>query len=214
MARLQCRERNGLNSLTEDVRVNRAAKMEYGALATSIRDARLKNAYINPFLSPVLYIQFTTQALILYPTVASLLVQPLFLYLSFANQSTWLLKRATRSLFLLISLPLPRLRWNGSRISASAQSSTTQSPSSTKTRVSAVDDHHVYSRSLTSTTTGDEESLIFIQKSYLDALKNKKAPGDDLTVIVDDSFQYGQNKEKTKRWLAFHDKNHKPYQVS
>ncbi|KAF5667072.1 hypothetical protein FHETE_5775 [Fusarium heterosporum] len=59
---------------------------------------------------------------------------------------------------------------------------------------------------------GNEESMIFIQKSYLDALKNKKAPGDDLTVVVDDSFQYGQNKEKTKRWLAFHDKNNKPYQ--
>ncbi|KAL4724255.1 hypothetical protein ACLX1H_008868 [Fusarium chlamydosporum] len=58
----------------------------------------------------------------------------------------------------------------------------------------------------------NEESVIFIQKSYLDALNNKKAPGDDLTVIVDDSFQYGQNKEKTKRWLAFHNKNNEAYQ--
>lgn len=63
-------------------------------------------------------------------------------------------------------------------------------------------------------TAGNEESVIFIQKSYLDALKNKKAPGDDLTVIVDDSFQYGQNKEKTKRWLAFHNKKNEAYQVS
>ncbi|KAF4954276.1 hypothetical protein FSARC_12186 [Fusarium sarcochroum] len=59
---------------------------------------------------------------------------------------------------------------------------------------------------------GNEQSLIFIQKSYLEALKNKKAPGDELTVVVDDSFQYGQNKEKTKRWLAYHDKNNKAYQ--
>ncbi|KAJ4246064.1 hypothetical protein NW762_013809 [Fusarium torreyae] len=59
---------------------------------------------------------------------------------------------------------------------------------------------------------GNEESVIFIQKSYLEALKGKKAPGDDLTVIVDDSFQYGQNKEKTKRWLAFHNKKNEAYQ--
>ncbi|KAJ3543299.1 hypothetical protein NM208_g3649 [Fusarium decemcellulare] len=59
---------------------------------------------------------------------------------------------------------------------------------------------------------GSEESVIFIQKSYLEALKKKKAPGDDLTVIVDDSFQYGQNQEKTKRWLAYHNKDNKPYQ--
>lgn len=61
--------------------------------------------------------------------------------------------------------------------------------------------------------TGNTESVIFIQKSYVDSLKNKKVSGDDLTVVVDDSFQYGQNKEKTKRWLAYHDKNNKPYQV-
>jgi hypothetical protein len=35
-----------------------------------------------------------------------------------------------------------------------------------------------------------------------------------LTVVVDDSFQYGQNKEKTNRWLAYHDKSMKAYQVS
>ncbi|KAM0297365.1 hypothetical protein ACHAPM_009898, partial [Fusarium culmorum] len=56
-----------------------------------------------------------------------------------------------------------------------------------------------------------EESVIFIQKSYLEALKSKRAPGDDLTIIVDDSFQYGQNKEKTKRWLAFHNKKNEAY---
>ncbi|CZS83295.1 unnamed protein product [Fusarium graminearum] len=58
----------------------------------------------------------------------------------------------------------------------------------------------------------NEESVIFIQKSYLEALKSKRAPGDDLTIIVDDSFQYGQNKEKTKRWLAFHNKKNEAYQ--
>lgn len=68
--------------------------------------------------------------------------------------------------------------------------------------------------SANSIVSGNEESVIFIQKSYLDSLKSKKAPGDDLTVIVDDSFQYGQNQEKTKRWLAYHNKKNEAYQVS
>ncbi|KAF4334949.1 hypothetical protein FBEOM_11206 [Fusarium beomiforme] len=59
----------------------------------------------------------------------------------------------------------------------------------------------------------NEESVIFIQKSYLDSLKSKKVSGaDDLTVVVDDTFQYGQNKEKTRRWLAFHNKKNEAYQ--
>ncbi|CEI67987.1 hypothetical protein FVEN_g7740 [Fusarium venenatum] len=56
------------------------------------------------------------------------------------------------------------------------------------------------------TEQSNEEIVIFIQKSYLGDLKNKQSPGDDLTIIVDNSFQYGQNKEKTKRWLLFHNK--------
>ncbi|PTD05166.1 hypothetical protein FCULG_00000111 [Fusarium culmorum] len=66
----------------------------------------------------------------------------------------------------------------------------------------------------TDSTIGKEESVIFIQKSYLEALKSKRAPGDDLTIIVDDSFQYGQNKEKTKRWLAFHNKKNEAYHAA
>ncbi|KAM0490333.1 hypothetical protein ACHAP8_011665 [Fusarium lateritium] len=63
------------------------------------------------------------------------------------------------------------------------------------------------------TDNSNEEGVIFIQKSRLDALKAKQGPGDDLTVIVDDSFQYGQNRDKTKRWLVFHDKNNQAFQL-
>ena len=61
---------------------------------------------------------------------------------------------------------------------------------------------------------GDEQSILFIQKDYVDSFKGKKTGGDDFTVIVDDSFQYGQNQQKTQRWLAYHDKSMKAYQVS
>ncbi|KAI8192963.1 hypothetical protein KHU50_012946 [Colletotrichum sp. SAR 10_65] len=68
------------------------------------------------------------------------------------------------------------------------------------------------------------KSILFIQTSYLDSFKNKnirssagwfsylfsffsRSPDDgDYTVIVDDSFQYGQNSDQTSRWLAYHDK--------
>ncbi|KAF5988637.1 hypothetical protein FBULB1_1370 [Fusarium bulbicola] len=53
---------------------------------------------------------------------------------------------------------------------------------------------------------GNEESVIFIQTTCLDSLKSKSVPGDDLTVVVDNSFQYSLNQEKTKRWLVYHDK--------
>ncbi|KAE9582482.1 hypothetical protein CGCF415_v009305 [Colletotrichum fructicola] len=71
---------------------------------------------------------------------------------------------------------------------------------------------------------GDEQSVLFIQTSYLDSFKNKNirssagwfsyifsffsrgADDGDYTVIVDDSFQYGQNSDQTSRWLAYHDK--------
>ncbi|RGP72663.1 hypothetical protein FLONG3_6671 [Fusarium longipes] len=59
---------------------------------------------------------------------------------------------------------------------------------------------------------GNEEGVIFVQKNYIESLRSKQGYGDDLTVVVDDSFQYGQNKERTKRWLAYHDKNNWPYQ--
>ncbi|KAF4922339.1 hypothetical protein CGCVW01_v005330 [Colletotrichum viniferum] len=72
---------------------------------------------------------------------------------------------------------------------------------------------------------GDEQSVLFIQTSYLDSFKNKNIrssaawlsyfssffsrSGDegDYTVIVDDSFQYGQNSDQTSRWLSYHDKD-------
>ncbi|KAL0938268.1 uncharacterized protein CTRU02_204878 [Colletotrichum truncatum] len=59
---------------------------------------------------------------------------------------------------------------------------------------------------------GDEESVLFIQKDWLDKLKEKKTAGEDFTFVVDETFQYGQDKEKTQRWLVFHDKNRTPYQ--
>ena len=55
--------------------------------------------------------------------------------------------------------------------------------------------------------------MLFIQKSKVDELK-KKSSGEEFTVQVDDSFQYGQDKNKTKRWLAFHDKSFGMYQAS
>ncbi|KAF4990840.1 hypothetical protein FGRMN_8221 [Fusarium graminum] len=58
----------------------------------------------------------------------------------------------------------------------------------------------------------NEESLVFIQREFLDLLKAESTPGDDLTVVVNDSFQYGWNKEKNKRWLVFHDMSNILYQ--
>ncbi len=58
-----------------------------------------------------------------------------------------------------------------------------------------------------------EEDIIFVQASKLDELKNKKIDGDNLTFKVDDSFQYGQKKDGSKRFLVYHDKNNKPFQV-
>ena len=58
-----------------------------------------------------------------------------------------------------------------------------------------------------------EESLIFVQTSRLDEFKNKKIDGDDSTFNVDDSFQYGQNKDGSRRFLVYNDKYNKPLQV-
>ncbi|KAK5047537.1 hypothetical protein LTR84_006634 [Exophiala bonariae] len=69
-----------------------------------------------------------------------------------------------------------------------------------------------YAAKYTVKNGGGAEGVIFIQVSKLDELKAKKTSGDDLTVTIDDSFQYGQNKEKDKRFLVFHDKNNKLYQ--
>lgn len=59
-----------------------------------------------------------------------------------------------------------------------------------------------------------EENLIFVQASKLDEFKNKKTDGDNLTFKVDDNFQYGQKKGGAKRFLVYHDKSNKPYQVT
>ena len=56
--------------------------------------------------------------------------------------------------------------------------------------------------------------MIFVENSKVEAYKSRRIDGDDVTVVVDGSFQYGQNKEQTKRFLVYHDQNNKPYQVS
>lgn len=60
---------------------------------------------------------------------------------------------------------------------------------------------------------GDLSGILFVQASKLGALKSKKITGDDYDIVVDDSFQYGQDNAKTKRFLVYHDKDNKPYQV-
>ncbi|KAL9608380.1 MAG: hypothetical protein Q9167_006777 [Letrouitia subvulpina] len=62
------------------------------------------------------------------------------------------------------------------------------------------------------TANSAEENIIFVQASKLDEFKNKKIDGDSLTFRVDDSFQYGQKKDGSKRFLVYHDKKNKPYQ--
>ena len=49
----------------------------------------------------------------------------------------------------------------------------------------------------------------------LDQLKRKKINGGrEMTLKVDDSFQYGQlNTSGDQRWICFHDKSQKMYQV-
>ena len=61
---------------------------------------------------------------------------------------------------------------------------------------------------------GNAEGVIFVQADKIDEFKSKKTDGEDFTVTVDGSFQYGQNKQQTTRFLVFHDTNNKPYQVS
>ena len=52
-----------------------------------------------------------------------------------------------------------------------------------------------------------------MQADKVDELKSKKTEGEDLTVVVDDSFEYGQNVEKTKRFLVFHNTDNRPYHI-
>lgn len=60
---------------------------------------------------------------------------------------------------------------------------------------------------------GSATGVIYVQASKLDEFKSKKKTGEDITVEVDGNFQYGQNKDQTKRFLVYHDKGNKPFQV-
>jgi len=63
-------------------------------------------------------------------------------------------------------------------------------------------------------TEAENSGLLYIQKNMLDAFKAKQVTGQkEITFKVDDSFQYGQDSAKKNRWLAFHDKSQKMYQV-
>jgi hypothetical protein len=63
---------------------------------------------------------------------------------------------------------------------------------------------------------GNVTGAIFIQASKINDFKAKSQGGDSVTVLVDDSFQYGQKTRDpvTGRFLVFHDKGNKLYQVS
>ena len=55
-------------------------------------------------------------------------------------------------------------------------------------------------------------TMVFIAKPLAIALKESNCKGMKCTLKVDDRFQYGQNSEKTMRFLVLHDKSNKPYQ--
>ncbi|KAL2683446.1 hypothetical protein Neosp_007916 [[Neocosmospora] mangrovei] len=54
---------------------------------------------------------------------------------------------------------------------------------------------------------------LFIQANKLQTLIDKQGQdGPKYTVKIDDDFQYGQNEQRSERFLVFHDKNNRPYQ--
>ncbi|KAI4941548.1 hypothetical protein J4E91_010724 [Alternaria rosae] len=59
---------------------------------------------------------------------------------------------------------------------------------------------------------GDANGLLYVQANKVAEFKSKKTGGEDFTLTVDESFQYGQDKDQTKRFLVFHDTDHRPYQ--
>ncbi|KAI4660678.1 uncharacterized protein J4E78_005383 [Alternaria triticimaculans] len=59
---------------------------------------------------------------------------------------------------------------------------------------------------------GDAKGLIYVQANKVAEFKSKKTGGEDFTLMVDESFQYGQDKDQTKRFLVFHDTDNRPYQ--
>lgn len=52
-----------------------------------------------------------------------------------------------------------------------------------------------------------------MQADKVDEFKSKATGGEDLTVTVDDAFEYGQDRRETKRFLVFHNPDNRPYQV-
>ena len=53
--------------------------------------------------------------------------------------------------------------------------------------------------------------MLFIAQGFVPILQ-EKCKNDKCMMKVDSRFQYGQNKEKTMRFLVFHEKSNKPYQ--
>ncbi|MCJ1264292.1 hypothetical protein MMC22_004163 [Lobaria immixta] len=74
------------------------------------------------------------------------------------------------------------------------------------------EDYYLSKYTNKTSNNGGETGIIFVQASKLAEFKNKKIDGDEFTFKIDDSFQYGQKKDGTDRFLVYHDKNNKPYQ--
>lgn len=55
--------------------------------------------------------------------------------------------------------------------------------------------------------------MVFVQASKVNELAAKSQGDEKFTFVIDDSWQYGQQKDGSKRFLVYHDKNNKQYQV-
>ncbi|KAF7535381.1 hypothetical protein G7054_g5440 [Neopestalotiopsis clavispora] len=60
--------------------------------------------------------------------------------------------------------------------------------------------------------SGSGEDLVFVQASKVNELAAKSQGDEKFTFVIDDSWQYGQQKDGSKRFLVYHDKNNKQYQ--
>jgi hypothetical protein len=65
---------------------------------------------------------------------------------------------------------------------------------------------------LLTSTPGNAEGAIFVQCNKVNDFK-AACSGEQFTLDVSEHFQYGQDKAQTKRFLVFHDKGNKAYQV-
>ncbi|KAF5000371.1 hypothetical protein FGRMN_1839 [Fusarium graminum] len=66
-----------------------------------------------------------------------------------------------------------------------------------------------------SVISSGKRGQLFIQASKLGDLWDKRDQKGDknwITVQVGDAFQYGQNEDRTDRFLVYHDKSNRPYQ--